>query len=73
MRIENMSDVAKIVRQRRRSLNYTQTQLAQKIGASREWVIRLEKGYSGLEVGLVLATLHALNIKLTLSLEETNL
>lgn len=68
-----MSDVAKIVRQRRRSLNYTQTQLAQKIGASREWVIRLEKGYSGLEVGLVLATLHALNIKLTLSLEETNL
>ena len=72
MFIVGMEDIAQLVRQRRRSLNLTQTQLAKNIGASREWVIRLEKGYPGLEAGLVFAALKALDLKLSIHIRDTH-
>jgi len=50
--------------QLRKERGFTQPQLAEKIGASRQWVVGIERGHSRAELGLVLRTLDTLGIRL---------
>ena len=48
----------------RKRLGLGQAGLAEKIGASRQWVVSIEQGHSRAELGLVLRTLDTLGIRL---------
>lgn len=67
MRIRNARELAAVVRDHRRERAWTQSDLAERIGASRDWVINLEKGKTTVELGLVLQALKALELSLDLS------
>jgi DNA-binding XRE family transcriptional regulator len=54
----------KLVGSLRREKGWTQAALAQAAGVGREWVIHLEKARPGVELGLVMATLKALVVRL---------
>ncbi|SCE88900.1 HTH-type transcriptional regulator / antitoxin HipB [Micromonospora viridifaciens] len=62
VRIGNVRDLGRYVRDRRRELGLTQTGLATEAGVSRRWLSDLEAGKESAEVGLVLRTLAALNL-----------
>jgi HTH-type transcriptional regulator/antitoxin HipB len=64
MIIRTPREIALLVRDRRRTLGLTQAELAERVGASREWVRLLETGKPRLELGLTLRALNALGILL---------
>ncbi|WP_165974597.1 helix-turn-helix domain-containing protein [Nonomuraea deserti] len=61
------ADLGRLVRWRRRALARTQQALADQVGVSRQWIVRLEAGRSTLEVGLVMRTLRALGLTIEIS------
>ena len=63
MLIRTPREVGLLVRERRRAARVTQSELAERIGASREWVRQLETGKPRLELGLTLRALAALGIE----------
>ena len=67
MNIVSVNDLAAAVRQLRNERGWTQLELAGHSGVSRDWIIALEKGKSSLELALVLRTLKALDVKLTIN------
>jgi y4mF family transcriptional regulator len=68
MTLTSVTDIAARVRQARQDRGWTQVQLAEHSGVSRDWIIALEKAKPSLEIALVLRTLKALN--LSLKMEE---
>jgi HTH-type transcriptional regulator/antitoxin HipB len=62
MRIRTPREIGLLVRDRRRNIELTQAELAERVGASREWVRHLEAGKPGLEIGLTLRALGALGL-----------
>ena len=64
MRIRTPHEIGLLIRDRRKTTGLTQAELAERVGASREWVRRLELGRPGLELGLTLRALGALGIVL---------
>ncbi|WP_052459602.1 helix-turn-helix domain-containing protein [Tessaracoccus massiliensis] len=64
MQLATMAQVAAAVRSARVELGWTQSQLAERLHASRDWVIRLEQGNPRLEVQRVLDALTVLGISL---------
>ena len=64
MNLRTPADVALLVRERRRHLRVSQHDLAQRIGASRQWVQKLEQGRPGLELGLTIRALLVLGVTL---------
>lgn len=62
MLLRSPRDVGLLIRDRRRSLHLSQAELARRIGASRHWVMDLEAGKRSVELGLVLASLAALDL-----------
>jgi HTH-type transcriptional regulator / antitoxin HipB len=64
MLIRTPADLGAVIRDRRKQLGLGQAPLAEKIGASRQWVVGIERGHSRAELGLVLRTLDALGIRL---------
>lgn len=64
MEVHSVRELAAVVRSLRRERGLTQAELARAAGVGREWLIHLEKGRPGLEVGLVMATLKALGVRL---------
>lgn len=60
----NMFELSHAIRQHRIGQGLTQQELAQKMGVSREWVVRLERGHPRLEVGLVLHAFVTLGLAL---------
>jgi|ERR1035437_624475 HTH-type transcriptional regulator/antitoxin HipB len=67
MLIRTPSDLGALIRERRLKLGLDQLSLARKAGTSRKWLIEVENGKSGAEIGLILRTLKALGTALTLS------
>jgi HTH-type transcriptional regulator/antitoxin HipB len=55
------------LRARRIELRIDQATLARKAGTSRKWLIEVENGKPGAELGLVLRTLRALDVAVDLS------
>ena len=64
MLIRTPADLGAIIRDRRKRLGLAQAELAEKIGASRQWVVGIERGHGRAELGLVLRTLDTLGIRL---------
>lgn len=48
-----------------------QAELAQRVGASRKWVVEVEKGKPRAEIGLLIRTLDALGLRLSINDERT--
>ena len=66
MQIRTPLDLGLAIRDRRRSLKLSQIELARKAGVGRQWVVAIEHGKSRAEFGLVLRTLSALDLPLTI-------
>lgn len=64
-------DIGSAIRDRRRRLGLGQDQLAARVGVSRKWIIDAEKGKPRAEVGLLLRTLDALGLHLSLDGDGT--
>jgi transcriptional regulator with XRE-family HTH domain len=65
MNIVSVNDLAASVRQARRRLSWTQAELAERSGVSRDWIIGLERAKPSQEIALVLRTLKALDLTLS--------
>jgi HTH-type transcriptional regulator/antitoxin HipB len=65
MIVRSSKDLGAAVKARRRGLGLDQGSLAAKVGVSRQWIGALEQGKSGAEIGLVLRTLRALELPLS--------
>ncbi len=70
MNIVSVNDLAASVRQERRRLGWTQAELAERSGVSRDWIIGLEKAKPSQEIALVLRTLKALDLTLSLGIRK---
>lgn len=64
MQVRTPSDLAALVRDRRRELGWTQQHLATECGTSVRWVVDLEAAKPSVHTGMVLATLATLGITL---------
>jgi len=64
MIVRSPAALGAVIRDRRRQLKLEQRVLAEKVGVSRHWVINVEKGKSGAEIGSVFRTLRVLGILL---------
>jgi HTH-type transcriptional regulator/antitoxin HipB len=67
MKIRNIKDLGAYLRARRIELGMDQATLAEKARTSRKWLIEVENGKPGAELGLVLRTLRALDVAVDLS------
>lgn len=66
MRVRTPADLGAVIRDHRRRRGMDQQTLAKKIGASRQWVVEVEKGKPRAQVGLVLRALDALGVALSI-------
>jgi HTH-type transcriptional regulator/antitoxin HipB len=68
MQIRTAKDIGALIRDQRKIQKLDQAELASKVGVNRRWVLEVERGKPRAEIGLVLKTLDALG--LTLSIER---
>lgn len=66
MRIRSVADLGSFIRERRIKLGMNQSDLAQKTGTSRKWIVEVERGKRRAEIGLVLRALKTLGVSLDL-------
>jgi HTH-type transcriptional regulator/antitoxin HipB len=59
MRVRTVRELGVAAREARLRRGMTQADLADSLGVSREWVVRLEKGHPGLQAQLVLDAMAA--------------
>ena len=64
MRIRTPADLGALIRDHRIAQGLDQKTLAEKVGASRQWVVDAEKGKPRSEIGLLLRAISALGIVL---------
>ncbi|SDU54547.1 helix-turn-helix transcriptional regulator [Jiangella alkaliphila] len=67
MRARTVRDLGAVAREARRRRGMTQAELAQVVGISRDWVVRLERGHPRLEAQLVLDALAAAGVAVEVS------
>lgn len=66
MQVHTPDEIGELVRTRRHDVGLTQAALADRIGATRQWVNALESGRPRIELGLALRALAALGVTLNL-------
>lgn len=64
MLARTVKDLGSLVKERRKGLGWSQSELAAKIGVQRLWVIQFESGKATAQIGLVLRALRVLNLEL---------
>jgi transcriptional regulator with XRE-family HTH domain len=64
--VRNLESIGHAFRARRSELGWSQLRVAELMGVDRKWVMRLERGNPGAELGLVLKAMSALQIQATL-------
>ncbi len=65
--LRTAEQLGSVIRLKRREKRLTQSELAQRLGAERKWVINLERGNAKAEIGLVLRALEALDLRASLA------
>ena len=70
MRIRTATDLGAFIRERRTKLGMDQIALAKKAGTSRKWLVEVERGKPGAEIGLILRTLKSLEISIDLEADS---
>ena len=71
MRIRTATDLGAFIRERRIALGMDQISLAKKTGTSRKWLVEVEQGKPGAEIGLILRTLKSLEILIDLEADSS--
>jgi HTH-type transcriptional regulator/antitoxin HipB len=71
MRIRTATDLGAFIRERRTKLGMDQIALAKKAGTSRKWLVEVERGKPGAEIGLILRTLKSLEISIDLEADAS--
>jgi HTH-type transcriptional regulator/antitoxin HipB len=66
MQLRTPIDIGSAIRDRRRRLGLGQDELATRVGVSRKWIIDVEKGKPRAAMGLLLRTLEALGLRLSI-------
>ncbi len=66
MRVRTPTDFGLMIRRARHARGLTQQQLARAAAVGRQWVVEVEAGKSRAELGMVLRTLAALDLSLTM-------
>ncbi len=69
MRVRKAEDIGRLIRQRRLDLGWTQQALARRVGVSRLWLLRVEQGRPGAQLGLILEALRALGLSILIEAE----
>jgi HTH-type transcriptional regulator/antitoxin HipB len=64
MRIRTAQELGLVIRERRRKLGLSQKELAIQAQVGRQWLIAIEQGRPGAEIGLLLRTVNALGLQL---------
>tara|TARA_B110000008_G_C16821159_1_gene504752 strand:- start:528 stop:812 length:285 start_codon:yes stop_codon:yes gene_type:complete len=67
MNIISVKDLAILIKEERKARGWTQLELAERSGVSRDWIIALEQAKPSVELALVLRTLKALNLPLAIN------
>ena len=68
--INSIRDLVAAARGRRKSLGWTQSELADRAHVSRQWISEFEAGKPTAELGLTIRLLDALDLRLTLNTSE---
>lgn len=63
-RIESAVELGALVRRARQAEEMTQQELADQVGTTRQWVIRLERGENSPAMSTVLVTLSVLGLEM---------
>ena len=72
MFIRTPLDLGLAIRERRRRLGLNQSDLASRVGVGRQWIVAIEQGKARAELGLVLRTLAALDLRLSVDDDEAS-
>ena len=67
MTIRSITDMAAVVRGRRKDLRWSQDELAHKAGVSRKWIYDFEAGKPTAQLGLILRVLDELGLAVDVS------
>jgi len=70
MRIRTATDLGAFIRERRSRLGMDQISLAKKTGTSRKWLVEVEQGKPGAEIGLILRTLKSLETSISVAADS---
>jgi HTH-type transcriptional regulator/antitoxin HipB len=62
MRVRTPQEIGLTIRDRRLERGMDQSELARRVGVSRQWLVEIEKGKPRAEIGLVLRALRALDL-----------
>ncbi len=68
MKIRSITDLAAIVRGRRKDLRWSQEELARRAGVSRKWIYDFEAGKATAQLGLILRVLDVLGLAVDVTL-----
>lgn len=67
MKVSTISDIATLIKQKRKTLKLNQTELAQRVGMTRQWIASVERGKETVSAGMLLKLLDNLEIPLITS------
>ncbi len=70
MKIRTAIDLGAFIKERRIKLGMDQSDLAEKAGTSRKWIVEVEQGKPRAEIGLVLRTLKTLGVSLDIAVDH---
>lgn len=62
MQVKTAFEVGISIRNARQAMGWTQSELAQRMGVTRQWVIRTEKGNDAAELALIMKAFAMLNV-----------
>jgi HTH-type transcriptional regulator/antitoxin HipB len=71
MRVTTAQGIGLAIRQRRQELGLSQQTLADRVNVSRQWIVEVEQGKPRAEIGLLLQTLDALALHVSIVSEKT--
>jgi HTH-type transcriptional regulator / antitoxin HipB len=72
LQIKAPLDLGLVIRAQRQRLGLSQSQVARTAGVGRQWLVAVEQGKSGTELGMVLRTLSALGLALSVDNAATS-
>lgn len=72
MLVRTVTDIGRLVKERRRHLGWDQQRLADEVGVTRQWVIQFEKGKPRAAIELVLRSLRVLRLNLDVTPPKAN-
>lgn len=64
MKIRSVQELGLRIRDRRQALGWSQARLADEVGATRQWIMSLERGNAGAALGQVMNVLAVLRLDL---------